>query len=64
MIVHAGCVKFIFKILDFYNVKSNSFVKLANLAVLTWQPLAQKFFSLIFLDRNTYLLIYIFIIDV
>ena len=26
------CVKFVFKILDFYNVKSNLLVKLANLA--------------------------------
>ena len=32
MTVHAGYVKFIFKILDFYNVKSHLFVKLANLA--------------------------------
>ena len=30
--VPAGCVKFIFKILDFYDVKSHLFVKLANLA--------------------------------
>ena len=30
--VPAGCVRFIFKILDFYNVKSHLFVKLATLA--------------------------------
>ena len=34
MIVLAGCVKFIFKVLGFYNVKSNLFVKLANLATV------------------------------
>ena len=33
--VHADCVKFLFKILDFYNVKSYSFVKLANLATIS-----------------------------
>ena len=32
MTVPAGCLKFIFKILDVYNVKSHLFVKRANLA--------------------------------
>ena len=35
MTAHAGCVKFTFKILDFYNVKSYAFVKLANLATIS-----------------------------
>ena len=35
--VRAGCVKFKFKILDFYNVKSNAFVKRANLATISKQ---------------------------
>ena len=35
MTVPAGCVKFTFKILDFYNVNTNLFVKLANLATTT-----------------------------
>ena len=30
--VPAGCVKFIFKIVNFYDVKSHLFVKLASLA--------------------------------
>ena len=33
--VLAEYVKFIFKILDFYNVKSYTFVKLANLAAIS-----------------------------
>ena len=33
--VHAGYVKFIFKILVFYSVKSHTFVKLANLATIS-----------------------------
>ena len=35
MTVHAGCVKVIFKILDFYNVKSYAFDKLATLATIS-----------------------------
>ena len=33
--VRAGCGKFMFKILDFYNVKSYALVKLANLATIS-----------------------------
>ena len=50
---HAGCVKFIFKILDFYDVKLYAFVKLANLETIS----KKRFFNLIFF-RQTY--IYIF----
>ena len=53
MTVLAGYVKFIFKILDFCNMKADTFVKLANLATIS-----------IFLDRHTYLFVFIYIIDV
>ena len=35
MTVLVGYAKFIFKILDFYNVKSYTFVKLTNLATIS-----------------------------
>ena len=54
MTVLAGYVKFIFKILDFYNVKPLTYAKLVNLAT------TRNFF----LDRHTYLFICICIIDV
>ena len=40
----AGSVKFIFKILDFHNVKSYAFVKLANLANITKKTFQFNFF--------------------
>ena len=52
MTVRAGCIKFIFK-----NVKSDAFVKLANLATIS-----KKNFNF-FLDRHTYLFMYICIIN-
>ena len=61
MTVHAGCVKVIFKILDFYNVKSYAFDKLATLATISKKNV---FIFYSFLDRHTYLFIYICIIDV
>ena len=53
MTVHAGSIKFIFKILDFY-VKSHAFVKLANFATIS----KKKKINLIFFDRHTYLYIF------
>ena len=50
--VLAGYVKFISKILDFYNVKPHTFVKLANLITIS------NFF---FLDRYIYIFIYIYL---
>ena len=46
MTVLVGYAKFIFKILDFYNVKSYTFVKLTNLATISK--------NIFFLDRHTY----------
>ena len=60
MTVHAGFVKFTFKNLDLYNVKSHAFVKLANLAIISKKIFEFNFF----LHRHTYLFIYICIIDV
>ena len=50
--VHAGYVKFIFKILDFYNVKSHTFVKLANLATIRNLFIYLFIYSFIYLFRQ------------
>ena len=50
--VLAGYVKFIFKILDFYNVKSHPFVKLANLPTISKK---------IIFFRQTYVFIFIYL---
>ena len=51
----AGSVKFIFKILDFHNVKSYAFVKLANLANITKKTFQFNFF------RYTSTFVYIYL---
>ena len=48
MTVPANCVNFIFKILDLYNVKSYTFVKLANLGTIS----KKKNLLILFLDRH------------
>ena len=60
MTLHTGCVKFMFKMLGFYNAKLYDFVKLANLAAIS----KKKFLIQFFLDRHTQLLTYICITDV
>ena len=46
--VTASCIKCILKILDFYNVKSCTFAKLANLATISKKSLFKQTYIRIF----------------